>query len=91
MTQLVVDRLEVVVVDQQQGQGHVAPVGPRKSRVEPASKLPRVDQARQAVGGRLLPAALEAKRIRDGDGRAPGQRIDREQVLVGERATGLDE
>src|SRR2546430_6269645 len=88
MAQFVIDRLEVVVVDQQQGKGNITPVGPRKGGVETASKLPCVDQAGEAVGGRLLPAALVAKRIGDRNGRASGQCVDGEQVLVGEGDRG---
>ena len=91
MPQFVIDGLEVVVIDQQQGKGHIAAVGPCKCGVEPPAEFPGVDQAREAVCGRLLPAALVAKRVGDRNRRAPGQRVDREQVLVGERAQGLAE
>src|SRR5258706_14277719 len=91
VAEVVVHRLEVVEVDEQQRERRAGAVRPRERGVEPAAQLPDVEQASQRVGRGLLSAAVVAKRVREGDRRAARKGLDLEQVLVRKRLTGTAE
>ncbi len=88
VAELVVDRLEVVEVDEQQRHRHRCLVLPREDRVQPAAQLADVVETRQHVGGRLLRAAVVAQGVCHRHRRASGKRVHREQVLVAECPAG---
>ena len=67
VAELVVDRLEVVEVDEQQGDSHRRLVRPREDRVEATAQLTHVVEAGQRVGRRLLRAAVIAQSVRHRD------------------------
>ena len=81
----VVDLFEVVEIDDHHRhrarnrapQGHLLD--------QPAPKLSVVQQSGQPIGDRLLCAALVTERVGQRHGRAAGQGVDREEVLVAER------
>src|SRR5207249_3052611 len=88
VAELVVDRLEVVEVDEQQRHRHRCLVLPREDRVQPPAQLAHVVETRQYVGGRLLRASVVAQGVCHRHRRASGKRVHREQVLVAECPAG---
>ena len=79
----------MIEVDQEHRQRDVPTIRTREGGIEAAAKLAGVGQTRQSVGGRLLAAPLITEGIRDRHRGAPGQRVDREQILVGECGRAL--
>ena len=62
----VVDRLEVVDVDQHHAEGRAAPAVAGELEVEPVPELPVVHEAGQAISDRLVSLPLVAQGVGEG-------------------------
>ena len=88
VAELIVGLLEMIEVDQKQRERRRVPIGTGEGHVEATPKLAYVRKPGEAVGDRLLAAAMESQRVRQRHGGAAGESGDGEELLVGERRVG---